>query len=89
MASEPRHTDPPPIAEGLQLSNSNISIYCLNRHNGGPNTLFMDTSVRKVGLKELWTLKWHRDYDIAGPWTKAGGAIRSDWPEWMQQYEEF
>ncbi len=87
--SEPRHTDPPPIAEGLQLSNSNMSIYCLNRHNGGPNTLFMDTSVRKVGLKELWALKWHRDYDIAGPWTKAGGAIRSDWPEWMQLYEDY
>jgi len=27
--------------------------HCINRHNGGINGLFMDWSVRKVGLKEL------------------------------------
>ena len=40
-------------------------VYCMNRHNGGVNGLFMGWSVRKVGLKELWTLKWHRQYDTA------------------------
>jgi len=29
---------------------------CLNRHDGYVNYLFMDLSVRRVGLKELWTL---------------------------------
>jgi len=50
---------------------------CANRHEGGVNALFMDWSVRKVGLKELWTLKWHRKFDTVGPWTKAGGAAPS------------
>jgi prepilin-type N-terminal cleavage/methylation domain-containing protein len=30
----------------------------------GSYGLFMDGSVRRIGLKELWTLKWHREYDI-------------------------
>ncbi len=62
---------------------------CINRHNGGVNTLFLDWSVRKVGLKELWTLKWHRQYDTAGPWTKAGGVQPSDWPQWMRRFKEY
>ncbi len=33
----------------------------------------MDWSVRKVGLKELYTLKWHKSFNTRGPWTQAGG----------------
>jgi prepilin-type processing-associated H-X9-DG protein len=62
---------------------------CINRHNGGVNGLFLDWSVRKVGLKELWTLKWYPEYDTAGPWTKAGGVEPSDWPEWMRQFKDY
>jgi hypothetical protein len=51
--------------------------------------LFMDWSVRKVGLKELWTLKWHRSYDTAGPWTKAGGVKPEDWPQWMRIFKDY
>jgi prepilin-type N-terminal cleavage/methylation domain-containing protein len=43
--SEPYEADAPPPAEGVQLASSNMSIYCLDRHNGEPNTLFMDTSI--------------------------------------------
>jgi len=35
---------------------------CINRHNGQVNSLFLDFSVRKVGLKELWTLKWNMQF---------------------------
>ena len=31
---------------------------CINRHDAGISIAFCDASVRKVGLKELWTLKW-------------------------------
>jgi prepilin-type processing-associated H-X9-DG protein len=62
---------------------------CVNRHNGGVNTLFLDWSVRKVGIKELWTLKWHREYDSAGSWTKAGGVKPEDWPAWMRGFKEY
>jgi prepilin-type N-terminal cleavage/methylation domain-containing protein/prepilin-type processing-associated H-X9-DG protein len=61
----------------------------INRHNGYVNGLFLDWSVRKVGLKELWTLKWNERFDIAGPWTKAGGVQPEDWPEWMQGFKDY
>jgi hypothetical protein len=63
--------------------------YCLNRHDGFVNGLFMDFSARKIGLKELWTFKWHRQFDTAGPWTMAGGSQSSDWPEWMKSFKDY
>jgi len=63
--------------------------FCINRHDGFVNGLFLDWSVRKVGLKELWTLKWHREYNTAGPWTKAGGVKPEDWPKWMKHFKDY
>jgi prepilin-type N-terminal cleavage/methylation domain-containing protein/prepilin-type processing-associated H-X9-DG protein len=63
--------------------------FCINRHDGYVNGLFMDWSVRKVGLKELWTLKWHRQFDTKNEWTKAGGAKPEDWPEWMRNFKDY
>ena len=63
--------------------------FCLNRHSGAVNCLFMDSSVRKVGLKELWTLKWHRNFNTAGRWTRARGVTPEDWPEWMRNFKEY
>jgi len=77
-----RERTQPPKAE----SGSNC---CINRHNGYVNGLFLDWSVRKVGLKELWTLKWHMQFDTAGPWTKAGGVLPEDWPEWMRKFKDY
>ncbi len=76
----------PRVHVGLLKSGNPV---CINRHNGGVNALFMDFSVRKVGLKELWTLKWHRLYEAAGPWTKAGGVAPGDWPHWMRQFKDY
>jgi len=66
-----------------------LNTVCINRHNGGVNALFMDWSVRKVGLKELWTLKWHRLYETRGRWTKAGGVQPEDWPQWMRRFKDY
>ncbi len=63
--------------------------HCINRHNGGINSLFMDWSVRKVGLKELWTLKWHKEFKTYNRWTKAGGVKPEDWPEWMRNFKDY
>ncbi len=65
------------------------NLECINRHDGAVNALFMDFSVRRVGLKELWTLKWHRHFDTAGPWTRAGGVQPEDWPEWMRRFKDY
>jgi len=62
---------------------------CINRHNGGVNGLFADWSVRKVGLKELWTLKWHKEWNTANAWTKAGGVQPENWPEWMRKFKDY
>jgi prepilin-type processing-associated H-X9-DG protein len=61
----------------------------INRHNGCINVLFMDWSVRKIGLKGLYTLKWNMEFNTAGPWTKAGGVHPEDWPEWMQNFKGY
>lgn len=63
--------------------------FCINRHDGFINGLFMDWSVRRVRLKALWTLKWHPEFDTAGPWTKADGVSLQDWPKWMRRIKDY
>jgi len=63
--------------------------FCMNRHSGAVNGLFLDWSVRKVGIKELWTCKWHREFDTAGPYTKAGYVQPEDWPQWMKSFKDY
>jgi hypothetical protein len=62
---------------------------CIDRHSRGINGVFSDWSVRKIGLKELWTLKWHRNFNTAGPWTEAGGVRPDDWPQWMRRFKDY
>ena len=84
--------DNPPETDGQgwdQGAGGRMLRYCLNRHDGFVNCLFMDWSVRKVGLKDLWKYKWHRQYDTAGPWTTAGGVQPGDWPEWMRRFKNY
>ncbi len=78
------HTSKPPAFDGDPNRPD-----CVNRHFGGVNWLFVDWSVRRVGLKELWTLKWHREFNTAGPWTLAGGVQPDAWPEWMRRFKDY
>jgi len=84
----PRNSHGPPLQED-RVSIFNVQNFCLNRHGGCLNGLFLDWSVRKVGLKELWTLRWYDQFDRAGPWTKAGGVRPQDWPEWMRKFKDY
>jgi prepilin-type N-terminal cleavage/methylation domain-containing protein/prepilin-type processing-associated H-X9-DG protein len=79
--------DSPPSIEGMgrQLMGS----FAINRHNDNVNGLFLDWSVRKIGIKELWTLKWHMQFDTANVWTRAGGVQPEDWPEWMRNFKDY
>jgi prepilin-type N-terminal cleavage/methylation domain-containing protein/prepilin-type processing-associated H-X9-DG protein len=90
-SSSPTDDTPPPSSENdAQRDNgSTMARFCMNRHNGHVNCLFLDWSVRKVGLKELWTLKWHPEFNTAGPWTKAGGVQPKDWPHWMRKFKDY
>jgi prepilin-type N-terminal cleavage/methylation domain-containing protein/prepilin-type processing-associated H-X9-DG protein len=80
----------PPQFDGQWLGyDHEMMHFAMARHQTGINVLFMDWSVRAVGLKELWTLKWHRQYPTNGPWTKAGGAQPGDWPQWMRNFKDY
>ena len=71
------------------LNEHESTLFRINRHNGHVNGLFLDWSVRKIGLKELWTLKWNMQTNTAGPWTRAGGVQPENWPEWMRNFKDY
>jgi prepilin-type N-terminal cleavage/methylation domain-containing protein len=80
----PEDSDLPPQFDGDCLYGplgTNIQGFCLDRHNWAINGLFLDFSVRKIGLKGLWRLKWHRKFDISG-WS-------GDWPVWMKDSKDY
>ncbi len=90
----PRHIDTPSATMdafgiGDRGTSGEMNHFCIDRHDGFSNLLFMDWSARDVGLKELWTLKWHRAYVTNGPWTRAGGVRSEDWPSWMRRYRDY
>jgi len=66
-----------------------LELYAIDRHEGSIDMTFLDGSARSVGLKEVWTLSWHRGFDKRNVWTKAGGAVRDQWPEWMREFKEY
>jgi prepilin-type processing-associated H-X9-DG protein len=90
----PNHNTPPPVFEG-QATGGEMRWQCINRHSGFVNAVFLDFSARKIGLKELWTLQYTRKrppgqvFDTCGPWTTCGGVQPSDWPEWMQNFQDY
>ena len=78
---------PPPVEHMVDFlpSPSQMAYMVLNRHSGAINVLFLDSSVRRVPLKELWTLKWHRSWDTNGPWSTHNGN-QPAWPDWMRKF---
>jgi prepilin-type N-terminal cleavage/methylation domain-containing protein len=82
---------PPSVANGPpdQPGVNEMNRVCVDRHDGFVNSLFADWTVRKVGMKELWTLKWHRTYNTNGPWTRGGNVDPALWPQWMRGYKDY
>jgi prepilin-type N-terminal cleavage/methylation domain-containing protein len=80
----PDDDDTPPEYEDAQIHTDENAMnrYCLNRHDGYINAIFLDYNVRKVGVKELWTLNWHKGFNKANAWTLAGGVTDADWKNW-------
>ena len=88
----PQHTQAPAMNEyefwvgGAQY---NMARVVINRHRGFTSVSFLDWSVRRVGLKEMWTLDWHRSFNTRGPWTLAGGVRDEDWPDWIRPFKDY
>ena len=90
----PLHWDEPPEYDGqiyvgygpMPTGPKNINEirnFCINRHNGGINVLFLDFSARKVGLKELWELEFMRK-----KWFRSRAGFPDYHPPW-QFYDPF
>jgi hypothetical protein len=61
-----------------------MQLFCIDRYNGGVNGVFLDSTVRKIGLKELWKLKWHRRFNTNWP--------TPDWvseASWMKNFKDY
>jgi prepilin-type N-terminal cleavage/methylation domain-containing protein/prepilin-type processing-associated H-X9-DG protein len=81
----PIHSDNPPAYQGeFSVGNEEeIRRACINRHgNGTINGLFCDWSVRSIGLKELWELQWHRNWN-------PDNAPPPVWPHWMRRFKDY
>ncbi len=81
--------DPPQFDSQWINYDREMMHFCIDRHNGFVNHLFLDWSASTIGIKELWKLKWHKTFDQNGPWTQAGGAAPADWPEWMRRFTDY
>ncbi|OXU13936.1 type II secretion system protein [Sedimentisphaera salicampi] len=56
--------------------------FTVRRHPKGTNLLFMDGSVNKLSIKDLYHQKWHRRFDLHGRYSEEDNEI--DWPEWIE-----
>jgi len=85
FSNNPSVFDEPPRYDGDNLwsdtTGDNMKRFCLNRHDGGVNCVFVDSSVRKVGLKKLWKLRWHTQWDTS--------ADMPVWPSWMSEFKDY
>jgi prepilin-type N-terminal cleavage/methylation domain-containing protein len=68
---------------------------CIDRHKGKDVWLFVDGSVKGIGIKELFTLTWHRGYKSQSnpyTWRYYSGSVgnpSSLWPAWMKGFKEY
>ena len=72
----------PPDYNGQWINyNNEMMHFAMDRHSKGVNSAFLDGSVRHIGIKGLWKLKWHRLYE-------ASRGYVGTWPDWMAGYPE-
>ena len=92
----PYHNCPPPkwqdYAEMTDVGDEQMRRVCIERHEAAINMLFLDNTVKPVGLKELWTLKWHPHFKTQNRYTLAGGATKKkwlNWASWMVYFKDY
>jgi prepilin-type N-terminal cleavage/methylation domain-containing protein/prepilin-type processing-associated H-X9-DG protein len=85
----PLENQAPAVKEDEAWSSNNMGRVCINRHRGFTNVSFLDWSVRKAGLKELYTFQWHQKWNPRGPFTLAGGVSADSWPDWLRPHKDY
>jgi len=78
----PRETDVPSNdRDRFQAGGSGeMRTVCVDRHKLTQNVLFADYTVKRLSLKQLWRLKWHKQYNLTAPLPA--------WPEWMARCKD-
>ncbi len=72
----------PPDRNGHWIGyNNEMMHFAIDRHSHGVNGAFLDGSVRHIGLKGLWKLKWHKRYNDNEGYT-------GEWPTWMAGFSD-
>lgn len=80
IGGNPEHDDMPPQYEGDNTNtNSNrMKNFSIDRHGRGTlNVGFLDHSVKQVSMLDLWSLKWHRGFDVN---------TNLVYPDWMADF---
>ncbi len=78
---EPYNEPPQFIGDSGFNTVEQMKRFCIPRHGDYVNGTFIDLSVRKVGLKQLWKVKWHRTYNTNSPEPR--------WPDWMASVKDY
>lgn len=76
LGGMPMDTDTPPTNPNGTGGSGMMGRYCIDRHSGEINAVFVDFHVDRVQVKELWDLKWHQKFIC--------GNYRDEWPDWME-----
>ena len=77
LGGMPMDTDTPPTNPNGTGGTGMMGRYCIDRHSGEINTVFVDFHVDRVAVKDLWDLKWHQNF--------IRGNYRDEWPDWMKK----
>jgi hypothetical protein len=78
----PDDSDTPPAFDGNKWAGDTDSMnrFCINRHQQAINGVFLDYSINRIGLKQLWRLRWSRRFNIA---------VEPAWPDWMRGFKDY
>jgi prepilin-type N-terminal cleavage/methylation domain-containing protein/prepilin-type processing-associated H-X9-DG protein len=78
--SNPAPADPPSLQSDTCAVGATMASFAIARHGGRSpsNMAYIDGSVGIVGLRQLWTLPWSRNYNVA--------LIPTLWPLWIKNY---
>jgi prepilin-type N-terminal cleavage/methylation domain-containing protein len=85
--TQPTPQDQPPQVPNEEEGNGGMSDFCMLRHPDSRypiNMAFADNSVRIVGMKQLWALKWSPDFDTTYAASQPQARF---WPKWMNGYQ--
>ena len=81
--SAPTNTEHEEDVYTARYSTNSMKFHCIDRHSGGINAAFVDMSARHVGIKQMWRLKWHANFNFTS------AQPPNAWPTWLDKYRDY